>query len=225
MSAFQGANGKRKEERQCLAHDWMKRVTEWRKEGPNNFIKSCSCIWQMKTKMFLNLIIRMSKVTFEEQFQEVSGSHEGSKVGTPSRNLVVMGWGELSLEGKSVLGIIFCCCLLGHYLKDSWPLSQHLYWFSSYLIGHSLVFMKKLRLEDTIGGLERHCEFSQIWFSRLPSGPWTTPSQNGIRDTEKKADGGVDGTAFCILILPLSFSPEHLLWKIILNITYSETAI
>lgn len=76
----------------------------------------------MKTKMFLNLIIRMLVVTFEEQFQEMSGSHEGSKVGTLSRTLVVMEWEELSLEGKAVLGIVFCCCLLrfenDHSLKD-----------------------------------------------------------------------------------------------------------
>lgn len=109
MPAFHGANGKRKEKRQCFAPDWMKIVTEWRKEGPNNLIKSGSCIWQLKTKMFPNLITRMWEATFEEQFQEVSGSHEGSKVGTPQRNLVVMGWVELSLEGKAVLRIVFCC--------------------------------------------------------------------------------------------------------------------
>lgn len=65
----------------------------------------------------------MWEATLEEQFQEVSGSHEGSKMAIPPRNLVVMGRGELSLEGK-VLGIVFCYCLFvcfenGHsFLKD-----------------------------------------------------------------------------------------------------------
>lgn len=73
--------------------------------------------------MFLNVIIRMLMVTFEEQFQEVRGSQEDAKVGTPYRTLVAAEWEELSREGKAVLGIAFCCCLLlrfenDHSLKD-----------------------------------------------------------------------------------------------------------
>lgn len=62
--------------------------------------------------MFLGLIARMWEVTFEEQFQEVSGSREGSKVATPLRKIVVMGSRVLSLEGKAVFRIVFWFCLL-----------------------------------------------------------------------------------------------------------------
>ena len=54
----------------------------------------------MKTKMFLNLIIRMLVATFEKKFQEMSGSYEGSKVSIPSKILMVMEWEEVT-RGKS----------------------------------------------------------------------------------------------------------------------------
>ena len=63
---------------------------EKRRKKPNNLIESCSCIWKMKTRIFL-ISTRTWKPTFEEQSQEMSEDHEGLKVGAPSQNLVVMG--------------------------------------------------------------------------------------------------------------------------------------